>query len=108
VAALRDEGRETEADEMAERYVALRFDDPAFARAHIDLAVARRDTQTATHWIDRLVAANPDSSAALQAVGQAWSRMGEHARAIATYRTALELAPEDTDVMRQLASACSS
>ena len=66
VAALRDEGRETEADEMAERYAALRFDDPAFARARIELAIARRDEASAARWIERLVATNPDSAGALE------------------------------------------
>jgi len=103
VAALRDQGRETEADELAQRYVALRFDDPAFAKAHIDLAVARRDTATAARWIERLEQTNPDSAGALQAAAQAWMRLGDRARAIAAYRTALDLAPEDTDVMRELA-----
>jgi cellulose synthase operon protein C len=104
VAALRDEGRETEADEMAERYAALRFDDPAFARARIDLAIARRDEAATSRWIDRLVATNPDSAGALQTAAQAWARLGQRARAIAAYRGALDLAPEDTDVMRQLAN----
>jgi len=107
VAALRDGGRETEADEMAERYAALRFDDPAYARARIDLAVARRDSATAARWIDRLLATNPDSAGSLQAVAQAWLRLGERARAIATYRSALELAPADTDMLRQLAAVYS-
>ena len=107
VAALRDEGRETEADEMAERYAALRFDDPAFARARIELAIARRDEGSAARWIDRLVATNPDSAGALETSAQAWSRLGERARAIAAYRAALDLAPEDTDTMRQLATVYS-
>ena len=104
VAALRDEGRETEADELAERYSALRFDDPAFARARVELAVARRDEATAARWIERLVATNPDSSGAAQTAAQAWMRLGNKARAIASYRTALDLAPDDTDVMRALAT----
>jgi transglutaminase-like putative cysteine protease len=104
VAALRDEGRETEADELAERYSALRFDDPAFARARIDLAVSRRDPSTAARWIDRLLATNPDSAGALQTAAQAWMRLGDRARAIAAYRSALELAPDDTDAMRELAT----
>ncbi len=104
VAALRDEGRETEADERAERYAALRFDDPAFARARIDLAVARRDAATATRWVDRLVATNPDSSIALQTAAQTWMRLGERPRAIASYKQALALAPDDTETMRALAT----
>jgi transglutaminase-like putative cysteine protease len=104
VAALRDAGRETEADEAAERYAALRFDDPALLRGHIDLAVARRDPVAAARSIDRLIATNPDSAGALQTAAQAWMRLGERARAVAAYKSALEIAPEDTDVMRQLAT----
>ncbi|MCL2449758.1 MAG: DUF3857 domain-containing protein, partial [Polyangiaceae bacterium] len=105
VAALREAGRETEAAEAAERYASLRFDDPTFLRAHIDLAVAARDVPSATRWIERLVATNPDSAGALATAAQAWMRLGERGRAIGAYRTALDLAPEDTDVMRQLATA---
>ncbi len=104
VAALRDSGRETEADEMAERYSALRFDDPAPIRAHIDLAVARRDLAAVARLVDRLVATNPDSAAAEQTAAQAWMRLGERARAVTAYKTALAIAPDDTDVMRQLAT----
>jgi tetratricopeptide (TPR) repeat protein len=103
-AALRDDGRETEADEMAERYAAVRFDDPSFVRAHVDLAVARFDHRAAEHWMNRLLELAPDNSGALQTVADAWLRLGDRARAIAAFRTALEDSPEDTDVMRQLAT----
>ncbi|MGH7269937.1 MAG: DUF3857 domain-containing protein, partial [Polyangiaceae bacterium] len=103
VAALRDAGREAEADEMADRYAALRFDDPSFVRARIDLAVARRDAIATGRWITRLVDTNPDSAGARETAGQAWMRLSQPARAIAAYRSALDLAPDDTDVMRQLA-----
>jgi transglutaminase-like putative cysteine protease/Flp pilus assembly protein TadD len=104
VAALRDMGREMEADDLADRYAAVRFDDPAFAKARIELAVARRDAPKAARWIERLVATNPDSAGALQTAAQAWMRLGERARAITAYRGALDLAPDDTDVMRELAT----
>ena len=104
-ASLRDEGREAEADEVAERYAQVRFDDPAFARAHVELAVARRDTASAARWIDRLVSTDPDSAGALRAAGQAWMRLGDRPRAIAVYRSAIDLAPEDTDLLRELATA---
>jgi transglutaminase-like putative cysteine protease len=106
VGLLRDEGRETEADEMAARYAALRFDDPTFIRAHIDLAVARRNPTEAGHWIDRLLAANPEGTLALQSAAQAWMRLGDRPRAIAAYKQALENAPDDTDAMHQLATLC--
>jgi tetratricopeptide (TPR) repeat protein len=104
VASLRDLGRETEADELAERYFAVRFDDPAFAREQVELAIARRDPASASRWLDRINQTNPDSAGALQTTAQAWMRLGERARAIAAYRTALDLAPDDTDVMRELAT----
>jgi tetratricopeptide (TPR) repeat protein/transglutaminase-like putative cysteine protease len=104
-ASLRDQGRETEADELAERYTQLRFDDPSFVRAHIDLAVARRDTASAARWIDRLVATDPDGAGALRAAAQAWMRLGDRRRAIAVYRSAVDLAPGDTDLLHELAAA---
>jgi tetratricopeptide (TPR) repeat protein len=104
-ASLRDQGRETEADELADRYAQLRFDDPAFARARIELAVARRDTASAARWIDRLAATDPDSTGALRAAAQTWLRLGDRPRAIAVYRAAVYLAPEDTDLLRELATA---
>ena len=104
-ASLRDQGREAEADELAERYAQVRFDDPSFARARVEIAVARRDTASAARWIDRLVATDPDSAGALRTAAQAWMRLGDRARAIAVYRTAVDLAPEDTDLLRELATA---
>ncbi len=104
VGLLRDQGRETEADETATRYLALRFDDPTFIRAHIDLAVMRRDLEGAAHWIDRLLAANPGGAVALQSAARAWMRLGDRPRAIAAYRRALDDAPDDTDSMRELAT----
>jgi tetratricopeptide (TPR) repeat protein len=104
-AALRDEGRETEADELADRYSQFRFDDPALARSRLELAIARRDAPTAARWIDRLIATDPDSAGVLKSAAQAWMRLGDHPRAVAAYKTAVELAPEDTDLLRELATA---
>src|SRR5258708_27019603 len=42
---------------------------------------------------------------ALETAAEAWVRLGDRARAIAAYRAALDLAPDDTDVMRRLATA---
>jgi transglutaminase-like putative cysteine protease/tetratricopeptide (TPR) repeat protein len=103
VGALRAEDRTTEAEEMEERYASLRFDDPSFAREHIDLALARRDAGQTTRWVERLRATNPDSASALGVAAHAFLALGDRPRAVATYRQALEMAPEDTDTMRALA-----
>ncbi len=103
VAALRQQARTTEAEEAAERYAQLRFDDPSFARSYIELAVARRDRAAASRWIDRLVATNPDSAPSLYSAARTYTALGDRPKAIATYRRILDLAPEDTDTMRELA-----
>lgn len=104
-ASLRDEGRETEADEVAERYTQVRFDDPSFGRARIELAVARRDTTAAARWIDRLVATDPDSAAVLRSAAQVWMRLGDRPRAIGLFRAAVDLVPDDPELLRELATA---
>ena len=100
---LRQEDRTTEADEMEARYSALRFDDPESLRAKIDLAIARRDPASASHWIDRLVATDPDASDKLVLAAAAHVKLGDVPHAIALYKRALALAPEDTDTMQKLA-----
>jgi cellulose synthase operon protein C len=103
--ALRGESRATEADEMAERYAQLRFDDPSFVRARIEFAVAHRNTEATIRWLDRFLASNPDSSSALVLAAHTYASLGEKPRAIAMYRRALDLAPEDTEALRALADA---
>lgn len=103
VAALRQEDRTTEADEMEERYAQLRFDDTEYARRKIDLFVARRDTAQASRWIDRLVELDPDDPARQSTAAGFWIALGDRGRATSAYKRALDLAPEDTDVMRALA-----
>jgi transglutaminase-like putative cysteine protease len=81
----------------------VRFDDPGFVRGRIDLSLARRDAAAVSRWIERLLATNPDSSAALGVAAHALLALGDRPRAIALYRKALDLAPEDTETMRALA-----
>ena len=99
-AALRDVGRTTEGDEAADRYAALRFDDSNYLAERIDLAVMRRDQNAAARWIDRLLAAVPDSSWALSAAARAHRGLGQESQAHALYRRALDLSPEDVDTLR--------
>jgi tetratricopeptide (TPR) repeat protein len=75
--ALRDVGRTTEGDEAADRYAALRFDDTNYLAERIDLSVMRRDHQAAARWIDRLLAAVPDSSWALSTAARAHRGLGQ-------------------------------
>jgi tetratricopeptide (TPR) repeat protein/transglutaminase-like putative cysteine protease len=103
VGALRAEDRTTDAEEMEERYAALRFDDPSFTKEQIDLALARRDPVQTTRWVERLTATNPDSASAMGVAAHAFQALGDRPRAVATYQRALEMAPEDTDTMRALA-----
>ncbi len=103
VAALHEQERTTEADEIQERYANLRFDDVGFLNAQLDLAIARRDKPGAARWIDRLLATSPDSASSLATAARALVSLGDRPAGIAMYRRALDLAPEDTDSMRALA-----
>lgn len=96
-------GRHAEAEQVSARYAAYRFDDPTNHVARIETAIARRDDRLAEHWIDRLLEADPDSTFHLGVAARAYMSMGKSDKAIASYRQALALAPEDTDAMRDLA-----
>ncbi len=104
-AALLGEDRVTEADEIAERYAQVRFDDAGFVRGHVERSLAQRDALAVSRWLDRLLAINPDSGGALRLAAHTLAQLGDPRGAIAMYRRALELAPEDTDAMRSLAEA---
>ena len=103
VGALRQEDRTTEADEMEERYAALRFDDVSYMQGKVDLYIARRDAAQATRWIERMLDVDPDDTEKLTSAAKAYISLGDRSRAIAMYKRALDLAPEDTDAMRALA-----
>jgi len=98
--ALRDVGRTTEADEAANRYAALRFDDTNYLSERIDLAVMRRDQKAVARWVDRLLASDPDSSWALAASARAYRALGQVPQALGYYKRALELSPEDVETLR--------
>jgi tetratricopeptide (TPR) repeat protein len=102
-AALSGLGRQTEADEVSNRYAAYRFDDPTVLGSRLALAVARRDKPLALHWIARLLGADPDSASGLDAAAHAYRALGMPEQALGCYRKALELAPEDTAAMAAMA-----
>jgi tetratricopeptide (TPR) repeat protein len=102
-AALRQEDRTTEADEVDERAAQLRFDDGAWIRQKLDLAMARRDKPTTIRWTERSLSFDPDNAERIATAARVYVSLGERPRAIALYKRALDLAPEDTDTMRALA-----
>lgn len=102
-AHLREVGRETEAAEAEDRYAAMRFDDTAWLSQNVDLAVARRDDASARRWISRLLAADPDSSWAIAAAARAYRALGDDGSALVAWQSALELSPDDVDVLRAIA-----
>jgi len=96
--------RQAESDEVASRYSAFRFDDHAYQAARVRLAVARRDKAMAEHWIARMLATDPGSAHALGVAAKGYWGLGMSDRALEMFGKALELAPEDTDTMREMAS----
>ncbi|MEM9695142.1 MAG: tetratricopeptide repeat protein, partial [Myxococcota bacterium] len=102
-AQLRSLGREAEAVAVERRYAALRFDDPGYLRQQIDLAVLRRQPRVAERWAQRLLSAEPHSTWARSAVAQARLRLGDRQGALRTYDELLQLVPEDTKVLREVA-----
>ncbi|HEX6274714.1 MAG TPA: DUF3857 domain-containing protein [Polyangiaceae bacterium] len=100
---LRALGRTTEAVEAETRYSSLRFDDGGFLGQMLELSIARRDKPAAEHWAERLLGSHPGDLWALGATARAYRALGEHERAVATYKRALDLAPEDVGTLRTLA-----
>ena len=100
---LRMLGRITDAAEAESRYAALRFDDAGFMGQMIELATARRDRAAAERWVDRLLETHPDGLWALALASRTYRSLGQPTRAVAAYRRALLLAPEDTASLRALA-----
>ena len=60
----------------------------------------RRDQKAVARWVDRLLASDPDSSWALTVAARAYRALGQESQAIALYKRALDLSPEDVEVLR--------
>jgi cellulose synthase operon protein C len=100
---LRALGRSTEAQEVERQYAHLRFDDVGFLHQKIRLSVARRDKESASRWLERLLEVDPDSSVSLAIAANSYRSLGDPTRALAYHQKRLELAPEDVEAMRDLA-----
>jgi tetratricopeptide (TPR) repeat protein len=102
-AQLRQLGRTTEAAEVESRYSALRFDDAGYLGSMVELSLLRRNRPAAERWVQRLLELAPDSQWALGVAARAYRSLGDPERAVAIYREALELSPEDVGTLRTLA-----
>lgn len=100
---LRVLGRGAEASAVEARYAGLRFDDRSYLEARLNLAVARRERETAERWIGRLRQVAPDSQWAYRVAARAYRGLGQSDRAVTELRHALDLAPEDTTTLHSLA-----
>ncbi|MEZ4369329.1 MAG: DUF3857 domain-containing protein [Polyangiaceae bacterium] len=100
---LRALGRATEAEEVESRYAARRFDDRSYLGQKVDLAVTRRNSRAAQHWTSRLLEADGDSLWAYAVSAQTQRMLGQPQRAVAEYKRALDLTPEDVGTLRALA-----
>lgn len=98
----REQERTTEAEELSARYGAFRADDSSLLRDKLELALARRSASDVAFLVDRLISTNPDSQASIVSGAKAYVAIGDPSKAIALYKRALDLAPEDTDVLRAL------
>jgi transglutaminase-like putative cysteine protease len=101
-AQARATGQSQRASEIEARYSAFRFDDRSYLSARIDLALAQRKAEHVEHWISRLLTAEPDDVWAYDTSAHALRRLGQAERAVANYRRAHELAPEDVGVLQSL------
>ncbi|MCA9625831.1 MAG: DUF3857 domain-containing protein, partial [Myxococcales bacterium] len=95
--------RDVDASEVEARYASLRFDDARFLESQLRLAVARRDKALAAQWATRLLDSEPASQWAYGTVARARLELGDQAGAVAAYRSALEVAPEDVGTLQALA-----
>lgn len=95
-------GRVAEAEAVEQRYAQYRFDDHSYISQKLDLALLRSERANAEHWIERLLAVQPDSLWVRGVAARAYRRLGQPERAIRAYRFALDLAPEDVGTLRSL------
>src|SRR5690606_2703791 len=96
-------GRSTEAFEVEQRYAGLRFDDQTLLHRRIELALARRNTNAAERWVERLLAAHPENQWSYGVAARSYRALGQPDRALAAYQRALELIPEEVGTLRSLA-----
>jgi cellulose synthase operon protein C len=101
-AQLRAVGRDSEADAVDARWFAFRADDASFLSKEVDRSIARDDFEAAERWITRLLLAESDAAFSGLLAARAYRSMGQSAKAKAALEAALELAPEETGVMRVL------
>jgi cellulose synthase operon protein C len=89
---------------VRESYAALRFDDPSYLKGKVELALLRRNSRAAEHFVSRLRAIEPDDLWSHRVAAEAHRQLGQSERGIFDLERALEQAPEDTSLMLALAN----
>ena len=104
VAAQRKQlGLSLSATDAEERYSALRLDDTTFLNGRLELALARRNSSAAEHWLSRIQTTEPQALWTYKSAAKAHRRLGAVERAVADLEAARELAPEDIALLKALA-----
>ena len=101
--ALLAAGRDLDASRAFERALAIQPNLPAATYGYARSMIAIQRPEVAVEHLRRLVAQNPSSIEALNALGVAQDLLGDHAAATATYRQALGVVPASTSVRNNLA-----
>jgi len=96
-------GLSTSADEAEDRYAALRSDDTAYHSTRMELALARRNSADAEHFLNRLVSAERDSPWSYRLASRVHRALGQEQRAELDLETARGIAPEDVGILQALA-----
>lgn len=100
---LRTVGRQTDAEDVEARYAQLRFDDPTYLRGKVELAIARRDADAGTRWLERLLALDPNSFASVDYAAQSFRKLGQAPRALSLLKQRVDAVPTDVDALRAYA-----
>lgn len=96
-------GLTSQAFEAEQRYSMLRFDDSSLLADRLELALKRRNRPATQHFVERLLATDPDGLWGFHTAASVHRRLGEEERALFDLERGRQLAPEDIGLLRALA-----
>lgn len=91
------------AQNAADQYLALRFDDTTVLTERLELALARRDKDAALHFLQRIQKSDPQSLWTYRLAARVHLALGDPARALLDLEQGQDIAPEDIGVLKSLA-----